>query len=60
MIKTSLIKDRNYVKVYEIVMALLALVIVAILIIELSYNLPQNITITFSIIDNIILGIFRG
>ncbi|WP_253200725.1 potassium channel family protein [Clostridium sp. CF012] len=58
MMKVNLIKDRNFVAVYEILMALLALVVVAILIVELSYNLPQNITIIFSIIDNIVLGIF--
>ncbi|MGV8980600.1 potassium channel family protein [Clostridium sp.] len=58
MVKINLIKDRYFAVVYEIVMALLALVVVAILIIGVSYNLPRNITIIFSSIDNIILGIF--
>lgn len=58
MIKLNLIKDRNFVAVYEILMAILALVVVAILIIELSYNLPQKTITTFSIIDNIVVGIF--
>ena len=54
----KLLKNRKIIAFYEIVMALLAIVVVAILVIELSYNLPQDITITFSIADNIILGIF--
>ncbi|MCB2312093.1 potassium channel family protein [Clostridium tagluense] len=58
MIKINLMKNRNFVAIYEVLMALSALVVVAILIIELSCNLPQNITITFSIIDNIVVGIF--
>lgn len=58
MIKINLIKNRNFIAIYEILMALLAIVVVAILVIELAYNIPPNITITFSIIENIILGIF--
>ena len=58
MVIINLIKNKEFVAVYEIVMALLALVVVVILIIELSYNVPLNITIKLSIIDNIILGIF--
>jgi len=38
-------------------MALLAIIVVVILAIELSYDLPGNINITFSIVDNIILAI---
>jgi len=39
-------------------MALLAILVVAILVIELVYNVPKNITITLSIMDNSILVIF--
>lgn len=58
MIKINLIKNRYFIAIYEILMALLAIVVVAILVIELVYNIPRNITITFSIINNIILVIF--
>ncbi|PRR84069.1 potassium channel family protein [Clostridium vincentii] len=54
----NLLKNRNFKIVYEIGMALLAIGVVVILVIDLSYNLPQNIAIIFSIIDNMILGIF--
>ena len=54
----NLSKNRNLIAAYEIVMALLAIVVITILVIELSYNLPQNIAVTFSIVDNIVLGIF--
>ena len=58
MIKVDLHKNRILKSVYEIGMALLAILVVAILVIELLYNLPLNISNTLSIIDNIILGIF--
>ncbi|HEY5524592.1 MAG TPA: potassium channel family protein [Clostridium sp.] len=58
MIKINSPRNRKFIAVYEIVMALLAILVVAILVIELVYNLPQNIAIALSIIDNIILGIF--
>lgn len=58
MIKIELSKNRSFIAVYEIGMALLAILVVAILVFKLSYNLSQNVTITLSIIDNIILGIF--
>jgi len=58
MIKINLPKNRNFIAVYEIVMALFAILVVVILVIELVYNVPQNITITLSIIDNLILVIF--
>lgn len=58
MIKISLLKNRNFIAVYEIAMALLAIVVVVILVIDLSYNLPENITSKFSIVDNIIVVIF--
>ena len=58
MIKIDLPKIRNFIAVYEIVMALLAILVVAILVIELVYNVPKNITITLSIMDNSILVIF--
>ena len=54
----NLIKNRNFKIVYEIVMAILAIVVVAIIVIDLAYNLPENIASKFSIVDNIILGIF--
>lgn len=54
----DLLKNRKFIAFYEIVMALLAIVVIAILVIELSYNVPQNIAITLSIIDNTILIIF--
>jgi len=53
MIKVDLHKNRIFIAVYEIVMVLLAILVVAILVIELLYNLPRNIAITLSIIDNI-------
>lgn len=56
--KMNLLKNRKFKAVYEIVMALLAIVVVVILVIDLSYNLPENIASTFLIIDNIILVIF--
>lgn len=58
MIKINFIKIKNFTAIYEIIMALLAIVVVAILVIDLSYILPQNVTLTFSFIDNIILVIF--
>jgi len=58
MIKINLPKIRNFIAVYEIIMALLAILVVAILVIELVYNVPKNITITLSIMDNSILVIF--
>jgi len=43
---------------YQIVIALLALLTLFILIVELSYNLPQNTLSMFDIIDNSVLVIF--
>ena len=57
-IKLNLLKSRKIIVFYEIAMALMAIVVVAILVIEVSYNLPQKITTTLSIADNTILGIF--
>lgn len=54
----NLIKNKKNMAVYELVMALLAILVVVILVIGLSYDLPQNINFLFSIIDNTILVIF--
>lgn len=58
MVKINLLKNRKLKAVYEIIMAILAIVVVILLIFDLSYNLPENVDIIFTITDNIILLIF--
>jgi voltage-gated potassium channel len=58
MFKLNFFRSKNFKAFYEIIMATLAIIIVVMLIIDLSYTLPQNISYIFSIIDNIILAIF--
>lgn len=57
-IGTNILNNRKLIQIYEIVMALLSILVVTILIIDLSYTLPKNIIVIFSVIDNIILVIF--
>jgi len=58
MFAMNLFKSRNLKAIYEIGMAALAILVVIMLVIDLSYNLPQNTKNIFSIADNIILAIF--
>lgn len=51
-------KKKSLIIIYEIAMALLALIVVLMLTIDLSCNLPQSISSTFNIVDNSILVIF--
>jgi voltage-gated potassium channel len=58
MIKMNILKNRNLRVLYEIFMAMLSLIVVIILIIDMSYNLPKSLSNIFIIIDNIVLIIF--
>lgn len=51
-------KSKKFISIFEIMMAVLSLVIFFIVVIELSYNLPQDTLYIFNIIDNSILIIF--
>jgi voltage-gated potassium channel len=58
MFKMNLLKNKTFIAIYEIVMALLAIVVIIMLVIDLSYDLPENVIFIFSIVDNTIVGIF--
>ena len=54
----KLLKDKKFIAIYQLTMAVLAVFVVIMLVMDLSYTLPKTTINTFSIVDNIILVIF--